>query len=251
MILCFTGLCCFHCACARRPAPEELLQHGRTRPYCNRLQWTSTESPQSMELVYVCLCMYTVTMLSLAVVMETCELMYWQSFLYFDAHWSSGSFFLFFFFVSSFGWHSAWSVSMNNPERITRQDRTLHVLIQSRLPYLQFVGGFPLQAHWNHLSPKSIPINSYSQLICGDCPWRSHSSFNYDCIVLPLNSLSSLLHKRLLYRSSSNNRNLGTAKTEQRRRLTPRQRWIARLHRECNKSRPIPPMELSPKIPKH
>lgn len=188
-------------------------------------------------------------MLSLAVVMETCELMYWQSFLYFDAHWRSGSFFFFLF-------HRLVDVlldpvSMNNPERITRQDRTLHVLIQSRLPYLQFVGGFPLQAHWNHLSPKSIPINSYSQLICRDCPWRSHSSFNYDCIVLPLNSLSSLLHKRLLNRSSSNNRNPGTAKTEQRRRLTPRQRRIARLHQECNKSRPIPPMELSPKIHKH
>lgn len=41
--LCFTGLCCFHCACAGGAAPEELLQHGRTRTYHHRLQWTSSE----------------------------------------------------------------------------------------------------------------------------------------------------------------------------------------------------------------
>lgn len=38
VIFCFAGLCCFHGASAGRAAPEELLQHGWTRPYCHRLQ---------------------------------------------------------------------------------------------------------------------------------------------------------------------------------------------------------------------
>lgn len=101
--MCFTGLCCFHCACAGRPAPEDCLQHGRTRPHCNWLQWTSTENPQSTTLcvcvfTYVRSCMYTAAMLSLAVVMETSEWMYCQCFLYCDAHWRSESEFFFLFF---------------------------------------------------------------------------------------------------------------------------------------------------------
>lgn len=34
-----------------------------------------------------------------------------------------------------------------------KQDRTSHVLIQSRLPYLQLDRCVPLQVHWNLLSP--------------------------------------------------------------------------------------------------
>lgn len=52
-VYCLAGLCCVYCACVGRSAPEELLQHGGTRPYCHWVQWTGSKSPQSMEL---CVC---------------------------------------------------------------------------------------------------------------------------------------------------------------------------------------------------
>lgn len=76
-----------------------------------------------------------------AVVMETTESMQWHCLDNYDAHWCS--WFLFFFFLILWLALACWyehpcpffSRSAKYSARITQQDRTSHVLIQSRLPY--------------------------------------------------------------------------------------------------------------------
>lgn len=55
--------------------------------------------------------------------------------------------------LSPVGMSLFFSCSAKYSARITLQDGTSHVLIQNRLHYVQLDGCFPLQPHWNHLSP--------------------------------------------------------------------------------------------------
>lgn len=79
------------------------------------------------------------------VCVETSKSMYYHCLYNCDAHWRSRVLPPFFF--------SFPSRSAKYSARITLQDRTSHVLIQSRLADLQLDCCFPLQARRNHLSP--------------------------------------------------------------------------------------------------